>query len=232
VTGGPVAGGPVAGGGVTDGDLTAPASGVQLRLYEPGDDEAIYDICVRTGDFGADARGKYTHADLLADVYAGPYLLFEPGLAFVLDVCGHPVGYVLGTADTARFVSRYRREWIPRLAGRYSQPSASLAGPDGELLASHHRPERMLTPFLDRYPAHLHVDILAPYQGAGHGRRLLDAFFRAAADAGAPGVHVGVARANTRAHGFYLRLGFHLLPTATAPDVPALYYGRALAAGP
>jgi GNAT superfamily N-acetyltransferase len=222
----------VTGGPGTDDDLITPPSGIKIRRYEAGDDECIYDICVRTGDFGADARGKYTHADLLPDVYAGPYLFFEPGLAFVLDIRGRPVGYVLGTADTTRFASLYRREWIPRLAGRYREPPASPASPDDELLVSHYRPERMLIAYLDRYPAHLHIDILAPYQGAGHGRRLIEAFFGAAAGAGAPGVHVGVARANARAHGFYLRLGFHPLPTAATPDVPAVYYGRALDAGP
>jgi len=46
----------------------------------------------------------------------------------------------------------------------------------------------------------------------------------AAAVAGAPGVHVTVALANTRAHGFYLKVGFKLLPIVS--DGPVVNYGR------
>ncbi len=63
----------------------------------------------------------------------------------------------------------------------------------------------------DLYPAHLHVDLLPSVQGAGLGRRLLEAFFSAASGAGAGGVHLGVSTTNQHAVGFYARLGFHLV---------------------
>ena len=64
------------------------------------------------------------------------------------------------------------------------------------------------------YPAHLHIDLLPDAQGAGHGRALIDTFRAAAAEAGAPALHVGVDPANTRALGFYARLGFTPIPVA------------------
>ena len=75
--------------------------GVPVRGYQPGDLAAVYDICVRTGDNGEDATGKFEDVRLLADIYAGPYLYLEPDLSFVLDDGDKPVGYVIGTADTA-----------------------------------------------------------------------------------------------------------------------------------
>ena len=75
------------------------------------------------------------------------------------------------------------------------------------MIALHYRPERLLWPGLDAYPAHLHIDLLPPFQGGGHGRALMETFYAAAARAGAPGVHLTVMAANTRALGFYRHLG-------------------------
>ncbi len=81
-----------------------------------------------------------------------------------------------------------------------------------------------LWPSPDTYPAHLHIDLLPPYQGRGYGRRLIEAFCDAAAAFGAPGVHVGVSRENAGALGFYHRVGFAGL---AVPDTgPVLYLGR------
>jgi GNAT superfamily N-acetyltransferase len=194
-----------------------------IRGYREGDHAAVYDICIRTGDRGADATGKFQDPDLLPDIFAGPYTYLEPSLAFVVDDGERAVGYVLGTADTAGFVRAVRERWLPLLADRYPQPPDVPATIDEEFLAMLWRPERMLFPELAGFPAHLHIDLLPAYQGGGYGRRLVETFFMAAAEAGAPGVHVAVATANAAAHGFYLRIGFEEIPVAGEPGV--VYYG-------
>lgn len=184
---------------------------LSIRPYQPGDEDAVYDICVRTGDDGQDATGKFDDVQLLADIWAGPYLFLEPDLAFVLDDGRQPVGYVLGTADTATFVESYRKSWLPRFAETLPART-SAAGPEEEQLLSIFRhPERMLCPELSGYPAHLHIDILPAHQGGGNGRRLIETFAQAVARAGAVGLHVAVSPTNTRAHGFYLKVGFERL---------------------
>ncbi len=49
-----------------------------IRPYREADLGAVYDVCVRTADAGADAdadaRGKYCSDDLMPDLFAGPYL--------------------------------------------------------------------------------------------------------------------------------------------------------------
>jgi GNAT superfamily N-acetyltransferase len=195
------------------------------RPYRDGDLEAIYDICVRTGDNGGDATGKFEKPRLLADVFAAPYVYLEPTLAFVLpDGADRPVGYVLGTANTARFVSAYRAKWLPLMASSYPVPTPGGPVRDAWLLEAFHRPERMLLPGADDFPAHLHIDILPSHQGGGNGRHLIETFMDAAAVAGASGVHVTVAVANARAHGFYQRVGFEPLPIASKDLV--VHYGR------
>ena len=116
----------------------------KIRPYREADLGAVYDICVRTADGGADARGKYRSDDLMPDLFAGPYVFLEPDFAFVLDDGRRAVGYVIGTPDTAAFARAYRARWIPRLAGRYPVPPELPASPDEEMIALHYRPERLL----------------------------------------------------------------------------------------
>jgi ribosomal protein S18 acetylase RimI-like enzyme len=182
-----------------------------IRRYRPADRQALYDICVRTGDAGADATGLYRDPEILPAIFTGPYLLLEPGLAFVLaegDGLDRPVGYAIGTADTRRYVEAYRREWLPLVAERY--PEGGGEGLDAERVHELHHPEWMLEAALaDRYPAHLHIDLLPQAQGRGAGRALMRTLLAALRAAGADRVHLGMARRNTGARAFYDRLGFH-----------------------
>ncbi|HEU5386906.1 MAG TPA: GNAT family N-acetyltransferase [Streptosporangiaceae bacterium] len=203
-----------------------------IRPYRDSDLRAVYDVCVRTADAGGDARGMYSSDDLMPDLFAGPYVFLEPEFAFVLDDGERPVGYVLGTPDTAAFVRAYRERWMPRLDGRYpvppQQPAGSPASREDEMIALHYRPERLLWPGLEAYPAHLHIDLLPPFQGGGHGRALMETFYAAAARGGAPGVHLAVMAANTRALGFYRHLGLRRLEPATPGESSVVYLGREL----
>ncbi|WIM98230.1 GNAT family N-acetyltransferase [Actinoplanes oblitus] len=191
-----------------------------IRAYRPSDLDAIYDICVRTGDAGQDARGKYSSDRLLGDIWAAPYVILEPEHAHVLDDgTGRPVGYLIGTADTATFVERYRAEWLPATAGRLVDGDPR----DEVMLDLHRRPERMLHPGLADYPAHLHIDLLPEWQGKGQGRGLMAAFLAGLRAAGVPRVHLGMALENHSAYAFYRRLGFHDLPIE---DPGARFVGR------
>lgn len=117
-----------------------------LRPYRPEDREALFDICVRTGHEGGDARHLYPDPDLLPNIFAAPYAALEPDLAFVVEDGGRAVGYIVGTADTASFVDRYRAEWLPGLAVRHPAPVREPATPTEAMTALMHTPERMILP--------------------------------------------------------------------------------------
>lgn len=198
---------------------------LHLRGYAPTDLPALYDICVRTGDAGSDARGQYTSDLLLGDIFAAPYAVLEPEHTHVLDDgTGQAVGYVLGTADTASFVRRYRTVWMPQTADRCPPPNHPAMSADDVMLGLHHDPERMLVPGLEGYPAHLHIDVLPEWQGQGYGRRLMERFLTGLDAAGVPAVHLGMLTSNTAARAFYDRVGFREIPV---PDAgPLTYLGR------
>lgn len=186
-----------------------------IRPYRPADRDAVYDVCVRTADAGGDARGVYSTDDLMPDLFAGPYLALEPDLAFVVDD-GGVVGYVLGTADTARWAREHRARWLPLLATRYPQvPEPRTA--EERLVDLLHHPERNVRPELAAYPAHLHIDLLPSHQGRGLGRALVRTFLAALRAQGVAGVHLGMSPANTSARAFYDRLG--LTEVMAEPDV-------------
>ncbi|MFJ8254988.1 GNAT family N-acetyltransferase [Streptomyces sp. NPDC094466] len=195
-----------------------------LRPYRPEDREALFDICVRTGHVGEDARHLYPDPDLLPNIFAAPYTALEPELAFVVEDGGRAVGYILGTADTVSFVDRYRAEWLPGLAERYPAPGRQPASRAEEMTALMHAPERMIVPELADYPAHLHIDLLPTHHRAGHGRRLMAAFLDALNEQGVKAVHLSMLTANTRARAFYDRVGFHEIAVPDAGTVT--YLGR------
>jgi ribosomal protein S18 acetylase RimI-like enzyme len=199
---------------------------VEIRPYRDGDAAAVADICVRTGYEGGDSRQRYPDLDLLPSIFALPYAAFEPDLAFVADDGSRAVGYILGTADTAAFVRRFRAEWLPALADRYPPPPPRPpATPAEEMVVLMHTPERMIVPELAGYPAHLHIDLLPEYQRAGLGRALMTRFLAALAASDVPAVHLGMVATNTAARKFYDRMGFHEIPV---PDPgPLVYLGRA-----
>ncbi|GHA11189.1 acetyltransferase [Streptomyces tauricus] len=201
-----------------------------IRPYRHADRAAVADVCVRTALEGGDSRERYPDEELMPSIFAAPYCHLEPELAFVLDDgSGRAVGYVLGAADTERFVKNFRTTWIPRVAHRYPEPTAEPRAPSEEMIRLLHTPERMILPDLAAYPAHLHIDILPDWQRRGFGRGLMKTFLAALDDRGVPAVHLGMVSANVSARAFYDRLGFHEIPV---PDPGHLtYLGRSTAAG-
>ena len=177
--------------------------------YRPGDRDALYDVCLRTGDSGEDASALYADGDLLGHLYLGAYLALEPELARVLRRSdGVAVGYCVATASTRDFERRCEESWWPPLRDRYAPPAAGDESPDARLVRAIHAPSRSGAAWLAQYPAHLHVDLLPEAQGGGSGRRVLEAVLDAVGDTGAPGIHLGVGGRNVRAIGFYEHLGF------------------------
>ncbi|MFJ3437638.1 GNAT family N-acetyltransferase [Streptomyces cyaneofuscatus] len=203
-----------------------------LRPYRPEDRDALFDICIRTGHEGGDSRHFYEDPDLLPNIFAAPYVVLEPDLAFVVEDGGRAVGYILGTADTASFVARYRTEWLPGLADRYPAPvqPQSPSTPAEMMTGLLHDPERMVLPELDAYPAHLHIDLLPSHQQYGYGRALMETFPDALHARGVRAVHLSMLTANTPARAFYDRVGFHGI---AVPDPgPVTYLGRSTATTP
>ncbi len=181
-----------------------------VRAYRPGDLPSLYQVCLQTGDNGADATALFRDPTLLGHYYVAPYVRFEAELCTVLELHGAVTGYILGARDSAAFAGRCAQEWFPQLQARYPLPNAEDHSPDAALIRLFYAAPASDPVWAD-YPAHLHIDLLPVAQGQGWGRVLMDRFVAQLRAAGVLGVHLGVATANTRASAFYARLGFRTL---------------------
>ncbi|MCD2498940.1 MULTISPECIES: GNAT family N-acetyltransferase [Microbacterium] len=190
--------------------MTAPRT---IRPYRASDRSAVSDICVKTGDSGANAEGLFRHDSLLGDIYAVPYVERHPDLAFVIDDgAGRAIGYVIATDDTEAFNRWFHDEWWPSVRDTYAGDEA--AERDAAMLAGAERVGTVPIEYAAEYPAHLHIDILPEGQGGGLGRGLIEAMEAELRRRGVRGLHFVASSRNENALGFYDRLGFTRLPSA------------------
>ncbi|MFC4454376.1 GNAT family N-acetyltransferase [Deinococcus sonorensis] len=178
-----------------------------LRPARPDDEADLYTICAATGEAGQDARPLLQHPELLGHLYAAAYLHLEPAGAWVVEDGQGVCGYVVTAHDTARFEQLLEEEWWPALRRQYP-PDRTYAPADAALVQRLHvRPPP--DPELSRdFPGHLHLNLLPRAQGLGLGRRLMEQALRTLHASGADALHLGVDARNTRALGFYRRMGF------------------------
>lgn len=178
----------------------------RIRQARPEDRAALFSICLLTADGGGDASALYSDPDFPGLVWSVPYLEFAPDHAFVLEDDGAILGYVVGTADTQAFERRLDADWWPILADRYAGREAS-AKLDNNVLGRIRQPKHGDASLSDRYPAHLHINLLPPAQSGGWGRKMIETELDSLRKAGAKAMHLGLSLTNDRAHGFYKHIG-------------------------
>jgi ribosomal protein S18 acetylase RimI-like enzyme len=203
-----------------------PGGSVRIRPYQPGDRDELYQVCLATADNGRDASGLVSDPRLPGEVWVGPYLAFEPALAFVAEDNGGADGYVLAALDSHQFEERLERDWWPARRAAYPEPAADeaagLAPVARYALQDIHRPWRTADKLTSRYPSHLHIDLVPRLQGRGLGAQLIATLLERLREHRSRGVHLMVGRDNQRAVGFYQHLGFAEFPAASlGPEFPA-----------
>lgn len=171
-------------------------------------------VCLRTGDAGGDATDQLVDGDLMGLLWCMPYLVLEPELASVVAAGdADPVGYVLGALDGGAFHAAAAERYWPAVRDRHPIGSAPTGTLDELLVAlihdrSHADGSGAESALEERYPSHLHIDLLPEAQGLGLGRLLIDRLVRQLGERGSRGVHLGVSRHNERAIAFYRHIGF------------------------
>src|SRR5215213_5440859 len=199
-----------------------------IRPGRRSDEAAANYVCLKTGDNGADGESFYREdPDALGRIYAAPYLIFEPELSLVLEDELGVCGYALGAFDSRAYHARYESEWRPALCARFADPQGDPATWTRVQQVHHtyHHPDYFCPEPYEAYPSHLHIDLLARAQGRGYGRRMIERNMETLRRRGSPGVHLGLSTLNTRAYGFYQRLGFRELTRVGPPADGCIYMG-------
>jgi ribosomal protein S18 acetylase RimI-like enzyme len=197
----------------------------RIRPYRDSDLDDLYRICLQTGDAGQDATSIFDDPRILGHVFAAPYGLFEPSLAFVAEDEAGVGGYIVGALDSRAFEERMEAEWWPALRDRYPAPPAGLAPdqrtPDQRAAGFIHIPFNVPAELARDYPSHLHINLVPRLQSQGLGRQLMNTLIRALRERGSVGVHFVVWPTNQRAIGFYRHLGFTVI-SAEGPVIFAM----------
>jgi GNAT superfamily N-acetyltransferase len=192
---------------------SAPA---RIRPYQPDDLDDVYRVCLLTADDGQDATALVRDPRLPGHVWAGPYVTFEPSLAFVVEDGDGVGGYVLGALDSRAFERRLEHDWWPPLRTSYPELDAAGYLSTLERYAIHdiHHAWATDDELLRRFPSQLHIDLVPRLQGQGIGRQLMEKMIASLRARGSRGLCMFVSQGNHRAAGFYQHLGFSRWPAA------------------
>lgn len=181
-----------------------------IRKYKTEDFEATKYVCIHDM-IGCECDELIEYVEVMFSRY---YLEKEPENCFVaVDENDTPVGYVYGVSD----YDKYQQSFAPYIR-KIAEINNRRYLADALIEMFDH------AIFKDKYPAHLHIDILPDYQSKGIGSKLITAFCDNLKSQGIGGVMLIVGSENTGARRFYERNGFTLLqekPTGCA-------YGKTL----
>jgi len=117
-----------------------------FRKAVPQDEEALYAICLATGDAGKDASHLYGDGQLVGSIYAVPYLHLCPDSAFIAEDGEGVCGYIVGATDTAAYEEKLEQAWWPKLRELHplaEEAAEPLPEEHRKRVAFIHQPSRM-----------------------------------------------------------------------------------------
>jgi len=185
---------------------------IQIRSYQPEDEDAVKDIFLRTAYLGGPSINFINDGVWLHEAMVSYYTRFEPKLCFVAVNGPEVVGYIMGAQDT----SAYQRTWLkrifPKLILQFFTRGIFIQGRAWtfllQVLRSLVRAEFDYPPnFLKLFPAHLHINVKPSHQDHGVGKFLLAVMLEKLRSLGLKGVHARASRRND-SHPFFEKAGF------------------------
>jgi ribosomal protein S18 acetylase RimI-like enzyme len=190
------------------------ATGLLVRPYLAPDRQAVLRIAADTAFFGEPVENFLEDRRLFCDLFYRYYTDFESSNGFVACAGDEVVGFILGSLDTRRQQPRLWRLLLPGVIQGLLKRHYTL-GPQtwrygfGFLKSAVRR--EFPSCDLSIYPAHLHINIDAPWRSQGFGRRLMEAYLARLQALDVLGVHLHTTNLNAAACSLYERMGFILL---------------------
>lgn len=201
---------------------------IEIREYEPRDRHAVREICRSTAYGGAEEALVDPH--LFVDLMIRAYTDFAAGGVWVAERRGDVVGYLAGGFDERRLQRVQAWRVVPgalaRALGRGLLWRRSLWRLLADLPGFVAEGRKVKEPDEERYPAHLHVNLLPESRGRAVGRRLVERFLDEARRRKLSGVRAVVYETNQPARRFFERLGFRPLSRRPAFKPPPEEGGR------
>jgi ribosomal protein S18 acetylase RimI-like enzyme len=196
-------------------------SGQLVRAVVEADRQELAGIFGRAGE-GSPTASLWGHEASEREVYLGAYMDRVPEYLSVAEMDGALVGYLAGCPDTSlvgseseRLVSAIRKHRL------YVKPAplAFLLRAAADSVAAWARRRPTAGDFVDdRWPAHLHIDLVPEARGRGLGSALMARWQGQLTEMRSAGCHLQTAAENTQAVAFFERCGFRRHgPTPVVP---------------
>jgi ribosomal protein S18 acetylase RimI-like enzyme len=188
------------------------AGEISIRQYEPKDRPGVRRVCYETGFMGEPAEWMWRDEESFADMFTGYWTDREAECARVAVLDGDVVGYLLGCMDS-RKVWNAGKTFAHHAFGRRLILKPGTAGVmwrmvgDGIVDSLKHRLPAT-TYYDERWPAHLHIDLMPVCRHKGVGESLVKGWFETLRQANVPGCHLQTMAENTRAISFFEKMGF------------------------
>ena len=185
-----------------------------VRLYQPTDRAAVYQLCGDAAFFGAPIENFFDARRLFFDIFAAYYADLAGDHLWVAESVEDPrgdiAGYLLGCPDTADN-NRWFRANVRKIVWRTI--TLRYRGLTPKTLRFAWNYLHLRTPYLDLspYPAHLHINTRAELRGSGIGTALMRAYLDQLRSEHVRGVHLETSSENKIAVPWYEKLGFQLL---------------------
>jgi ribosomal protein S18 acetylase RimI-like enzyme len=174
----------------------------------------VWDLAADTAFFGDPVEAFLDDRALFCAAFVAYYTDHEPERLWVAEIDGTVVGYVTGCGDSRRQAQTFRSRVLPgvlwgvlRRRYRIGFKTLRFALRMAREGLRHGRPDVSL----DRYPGHLHINVLAGARGNRIGRALLERSLVQFWATGVPGVHLSTTDHNVAACHLYESVGFRLL---------------------
>ncbi|HPX32526.1 MAG TPA: GNAT family N-acetyltransferase [Erysipelotrichaceae bacterium] len=135
-------------------------------------------------------------------LYIDYYTEFSKENCFVAINCKNNeiVGYIISEVD----FHRYKQHMIT-----YYTPQAKAINKEFEQIIKEE--VESYVPFINKYDAHLHMDVKPSYQHQGIGTMMLQYLFNHLKNIGCKGVMLSVSKSNERANNFYEKHGMKII---------------------
>ena len=168
---------------------------VKIRPYQNKDCPYVQQICIETAG-PRFVETSYKKGAAVA-AFCRYFITRCSEFCFVaVDEADVPVGYILCTPTFGRWCRYAPEQFLSGFPYGFLWSVGSMLG---------------AVPYLKTYPAHLHINLLPPYQRMGLGRQLMNALECALRQQNCPGVSLCVSRQNHGAMRFYESCGFRVL---------------------
>jgi RimJ/RimL family protein N-acetyltransferase len=201
--------------------------GARVRAYTEDDRDELRAVFGRAGE-GSPTDTLWGHEESEAEIYLVTYMDLVPEHLGVAEIDGRIVGYLTGCPEPSRVPSDSQRITRAIRTHRLYLQRAPLAffgraATDAAIAFARRQPTA--GDFRDeRWPAHLHIDLVPEARGTGLAYRLMARWQSQLVELGSPGCHLQTMVENSRAVAFFERCGFErhgptpIIPGARTPQ--------------